>query len=127
MKISGSIALVCAGLLSGCVTAPKVAMAPTPICHGKQQCSVEWAEARTFVIDHAGMKIQTYSSDFLQTYNPINDTTDLAALVNKQPLPDGSYKIVARFWCDNIFGCLPDQTATLSEFNRKVAAAGAIK
>lgn len=37
----------------------------------------------------------------------------------------GGYAIVAKFWCDNAFGCFPNQWDTLDQFNREVGAAGA--
>lgn len=113
--------------LSACATpGPVKAIAPAPVCATPAQCSAEWAEARTFVLQNAGYKIQTYSSDFMQTYNATDESTSLAATVNKQPVPGGAYKIVASFSCDNMFGCFPNAGTTLDQFNRAVAAAGAL-
>jgi ketosteroid isomerase-like protein len=44
--------------------------------------------------------------------------------VNKEIQPDGSYAIVAKFWCNNLFECSPNAAKTLEDFNRTVAAAG---
>jgi hypothetical protein len=116
--------LMTAGVLAACATVPQQPATPAPVCSGKAECTAEWAEARTFVLSHAAYKIQTYSRDFLQTFNPSEDSPQLAASVNKQPMPGGRYKIVGSFWCDNIFGCIPDPTTTLNAFNQAVAAAG---
>lgn len=118
---------ICAALsLSACAApGPTKPIAPAPMCATKAQCTAEWAEARTFVLDNAGFKIQTYSRDFMQTYNATNDSPSLAATVNKQPMAGGEYKIVASFSCDNFLGCIPNQYTTLDKFNRAVAAAGA--
>ena len=118
---------ICAALsLSACAApGPVKPITPAPVCSIQAQCTAEWAEARTFVLNNAGFKIQTYSRDFFQTYNATGDSASLAASVNKQPLAGGAYKIVASFWCDNIFGCIPNQRTTLDQFNRAVAAAGA--
>ena len=112
-------------LLAACAAqGPQKPIAPAPVCSGAAQCTAEWAEARTFVLQNAGYKIQTYSADFMQTYNPMGESPSLAAQVNMQPLAGGAYKIVASFWCDNLFGCVPNQWDTLDAFNRSVAAAG---
>ncbi len=112
-------------VVSGCATAPTTPIAPAPVCSGPAQCRAEWDAARTFVINHAGYKIQTYSRDFMQTYNATNDSPSLAVIVNKQPDGAGRYKIVASFACDNFIGCVPNQWTTLDKFNRVVSAAGA--
>ena len=78
--------------------------------------------ARTYVLDHARMKIQNYSADYMETYGSTN--MSLAAQVNKQPSPGGGFLIVAKFWCGSILICFPDQWDTLDEFNRTVAATG---
>jgi len=121
-----STAILTTLTLAACaVPGPVKPIAPAPVCSTQAQCTAEWAEARTFVLDHAGFKIQTYSRDFMQTYNATGDSPSLAASVNKQPMAGGAYKIVASFWCDNIFGCIPNQRTTLDQFNRAVAVAGA--
>ncbi len=32
----------------------------------------------------------------------------------------GGYRIVAAMWCDNMFGCNPDTTDALIDFNNSV-------
>ena len=124
MQIRLGVALACC-VLCACATAgPTAPVAPAPVCSGTAQCTAEWAEARTFVLQAAGYKIQTYSSDFMQTYNPSEESPSLAAQVNMEPLAGGAYKIVASFWCDNLFGCVPNQWKTLDAFDQAVAAAG---
>jgi len=49
----------------------------------------------------------------------------LRAQVNKALQPDGSYAIVAKFWCNNLLQCSPSAGKTLEDFNRTVAAAAA--
>jgi len=85
---------------------------------------VKWAAARTFVINHAGFKLQTYSADYMVTYSPSGGSTALGAEVNKQPV-QGGYALVARFWCDNMFGCVPNANDTLKAFTIAVNAVGA--
>ena len=95
-----------------------------PVCHSEGECTLMWATARTFILNHAGLKMQTYTSDFMETYNPIQYTTYLAAQVNKEPMSGGGgYVITAKFWC-TMDRCVPNQWETLDQFNRQVAAAG---
>lgn len=84
---------------------------------------MKWAAARTYVLNTAGYRMQTYSADFMQTYPAVGGKTEIAAEVNRQPAPGGGYAIVAKFWCDNPFGCFPNQWDALDGFNKAVAAA----
>lgn len=116
-KLVGVLAIP---LIAGCVTTPQIEVGPTPTCAGESDCAVKWAAARTFVLAHAGMKIQNYSSDFLETYN--SSDMSVAARVNKEPIA-GGYAITATFWCGNIFGCNENPRGLLAAFNAQVAAA----
>jgi hypothetical protein len=108
--------------VTGCATAPSTPIAATPTCTSDKDCEVKWAAARSYVLAHADMKIQTYSSDFLQTYNPPEYGTQIAAEVNKEPQAAGVYRISAKFWCNNLFGCSTPPRQLLDSFNRTVAA-----
>jgi len=104
---------------------PEAVTAQAPVCHTEAECTLMWATARTFLLNYAGYKMQTYTSDFMQTYNPPPYTGYLAAEVNKEPTADGrGYVIAAKFWC-TLDTCSPNQWETLDQFNRQVAAAGA--
>jgi len=110
--------------LTGCASTPPrpIEIGPTPTCSTETDCAAKWSAARTYVLQHAGMKIQTYSTDFLETYN----STDwsVAAQVNKQPLPGGGYAIVARFGCGSGWNCIENPRAVLAGFNETVASVG---
>ena len=81
---------------------------PTPTCKGAADCEVKWSAARTYLIDHAAYKLQNDSVDRLETYNPNEDSSaGLRAQVSRAIQPDGSYAIVAKFWCNNLFECSP--------------------
>jgi hypothetical protein len=125
MRTLMTTTMLAAAALAGCVTMPAEPIAAAPTCMTDADCSVKWAAARTFVLSHAGYKIQTYSTDYLETYNSVDTSTDLAAQVNREPLPGGGYQITGRFWCANIFGCVPGARETLDGFNRYVASIGA--
>jgi hypothetical protein len=102
-----------------------VSVVPTPTCSTDADCTVKWGAARTFVLAHTVYKIQTYSPDFMQTFSPAaDDAFNLAAEVNREPLPGGGSRIVAKFWCGPRWDCSENQGKLLDEFNRTVAAAG---
>ena len=127
-----AIALIAAAVLAGCATVPDPAAeqqaallaSSVPTCKEAKECEVKWAAARDWVIDHAGMKLQNIQPDYMDTYNPPDSGTELAVMVRKKPQADGSYKIVARVWCDNWIGCIPmTPTDATLDFDRTVTAA----
>lgn len=94
-----------------------------PHCTGPEECELKWAAARRWVQNNAGLRIQNYSSDFIQTYKSGDyANTALGVEVTKEPLGDHSYQIVARMWINNAFsqGQIP---AKLVEFNDYVNTA----
>lgn len=110
-------------LMTACVTqAPVGPAVPTATCSSPAECDLKWAAARTFVLNHAGYKFQTYTNDFMETFNPTGASVDLGAQVNREPQPNGVTLIAAKFWCDNIFGCSPDAHKTLNDFNETLNA-----
>ena len=109
-------------LLSGCVVDPTTSEEYTstvPHCKTDKECEIKWAAARTWVLNNIDMKIQTYSSDFLQTFNPGEYGVELAATVNKEPTPEG-YKIVISIWCNNFLGCTKPPREMRVRFNKYV-------
>jgi hypothetical protein len=113
-------------LLGGCVVTPSapISVGATPMCSSDAECAVKWAAARTYVLAHAGMKIQNYAPDYLETYGSTDNF--LAAQVNKVPLPYGGYAIAAKFWCGNGRLCMQDPQAVLAGFNSTVNAIGSL-
>ncbi len=122
--------LACLLLLAACVDTTardagrEEARRTVPVCKGQADCDAKWAAARTFVLNNADMKFQTYSSDFMDTYNPPDSSPQVAAQVNKEPQPDGSYKIAANFSCNNFISCNHDPLQLLLNFNALVSMAG---
>lgn len=94
------------------------ARASTPECASAERCTEVWEAAQLWVARNAGYKIQTVTSVLIETYNPGQYSTSLAARVLKEPRGGGRYAIVASFWCANIFGCTPMPLDALLEFNR---------
>ena len=116
-------------LIAGCAAVPQFVggtpSTPTPTCIGAADCAAQWSAARRYLVDHASYQIQNDSADRIETFDPKSDVTvGLRAKVTKEIQPDGSYAIVAKFWCNNLFECSPNAAKTLEDFNRSVAAAG---
>jgi hypothetical protein len=122
-KATAALSVLSLCALTGCFTsAPRISQeggSAAPVC--STDCDAKWAAARTFVLAHSHYRLQTYSPDYLVTYSATSTSEmALSAEVNREPLPGGGSRIVARFWCANMFGCVPDATATLNDFNRTV-------
>ena len=111
-------------ILGGCATiTPKqqAAMDETiPVCLGKVECEAKWAAARNWVLNNAKFKIQIYSDDLIETYNPPPDSPLIAARVRKQPLQNGGYGIYVNVWCNNMFGCVPKRADAVLNFNNYI-------
>ena len=108
--------------LSGCASTPPEPILPAPTCANASECDLKWAAARAFVLSHAGFKFQTYTNDYMETFNPVGGAVELGAQVNREPQPDGTTRITAKFWCDNPFGCSPPARQTLNDFIRTLNA-----
>jgi hypothetical protein len=132
--LTRSLTLAASLALTGCPVSwyearashpPTPPVTPAPTCSTDADCTVKWAAARTFVLAHASYKMQTYSTDFFQTFNPApDDPRGLGAQVNKEPLPGGGNAITAKFYCGSQWDCSANASKVLDEFNRTVAAAG---
>lgn len=85
-----------------------------PTCSDSKECEIKWAAARSWIISNAGWKLQHVTSDFLETYNAVGGSASLAVRVVKEPQANGSYRILGSIWCDNMFGCVPDQFEALA-------------
>lgn len=95
-----------------------------PSCDSAKSCERLWAAARAFVLANSETRFQTVGSDFMETYNPPSGSPGLAWRVTKEPLPGSdAYRIVAKAWCGNMFGCVPNALEAMVRFNRAVAAA----
>lgn len=95
-----------------------------PMCNSDRECELKWSAARQWVLANAGMKLQHVTPDFLETYNPPPDSPNLAVRVVKKPMANGGYQLGVATWCNNLFGCVPDQWAAAQNFNDTVNAVG---
>lgn len=118
-------------LLAGCVTespaddaAARAALAANvPVCSDQRQCEGMWSAARNWVNATCGMKIQTMTDTYIETYNSTN--TDAACRVTKDPRPEGGYTFHVAVSCGNMFGCVPSAVSVVGSFQSTVKAAGA--
>jgi hypothetical protein len=98
-----------------------------PHCSDQRQCEIMWSEARKWVLSTCGMKIQTMSDSFIETFNSIGSDTDLGCRVTKDPAGNG-YEFTVAASCGNMFGCIPSAIDAQIAFNRQLnAAAGSPK
>jgi len=126
-RLNFHLALVFACLFChGCATVTQQQQAEmdetAPLCYGEKDCEVKWAAARTWVLNNSKMKIQIYSDDLIETYNPPPDSPLLAARVTKIPAPNMKecYGISVYVWCKNMFGCVPDIHSAVVNFNNYI-------
>jgi len=122
-----SVVLACV-LLSGCATmSPQQQaefqrqMAMTqPHCTTQRQCEAAWSAARNWVNSNCGMKIQTMTDSYIETYNSVDTDPSLACRVTKDPDPAGGYSLSIAVSCGNMFGCVPDAHKAALAFNTSV-------
>jgi len=98
-----------------------------PYCYSKPDCTAKWAAARNWVQNNASVKIQIYSDDLIETYNPSPNSPKIAARVTKEPnatstTGDQSYYFGIKVWCNNIFGCIPTADESILSFNNYVSS-----
>jgi hypothetical protein len=82
--------------LSGCATvdhtAQRAELARTaPTCLTDRECELKWSAARSWVLANSGWKIQHLTNDFIETYNPVGSSTNIAVRVVKEPIAKGGY------------------------------------
>jgi len=117
---------------SGCATVTPEQKAKwnetVPVCYSDSDCKAKWAAARQWVQNNSGYKIQIYSDDLIETYNPQQYDPKIAVSVSKNPVgksEDGEQinVIAVKITCGNIFGCLPSVNESILSFNKFVSQA----
>jgi hypothetical protein len=93
-----------------------------PTCSTEPECELKWRAAREWILWNAGMELQHVTPDLMQTYNPPLNSTRFAARVEKEPMPQGGYRIIASVWCTNFLGCSPSEWDAVHNFNNYVNA-----
>lgn len=120
-----AVPLLAITLLAGCAQqnlGPAPAMTDAPVCYSKAQCDAMWAEAMASAPLIGGMRIQTATDTYFQTYNATGYGL-MGAKARKMPRPDGSTAIESRFTC--YFSCGHEAIKAVNLFNERVSKAGA--
>lgn len=77
---------------------PEPAPYVPPVCYSGPQCDAMWSEALVQLQNLSGMRIQTATDVFAQTYNATGVSRQ-TGIARKIPRPDGSTVIDAEFSC----------------------------
>jgi hypothetical protein len=116
-------------IVTGCELAPltpdqlATMHANIPKCSDQRQCEAMWSAARNWVTSSCGMKIQTITDSFIETYGPIGALT-AACRVTKDPEPTGGYSFHVAVSCEG-GSCARTQTVNLvAGFQSSVRTAG---
>lgn len=117
--------LIITATLSGCAFTPEkeveqsrqIAIATIPTCSSDKECEVKWSAARAWILANAGWKIKLITNDFIETYSAVGGETTLSVRVVKEPMQNGTYRLNASIWCDNMWGCIPDKWVALKNMH----------
>ena len=63
--------------------------ANVPKCTAQRECEAMWVAARNWVTSSCGMKIQTITDGYIETYGPLDGNA--ACRVTRDPEPAGGY------------------------------------
>jgi len=91
------------------------------VCAGDSQCKLYWDRANFYVNSNSRYKIQTANDNLIQTFSPTGGSTNLGYNISREPLGSGKYRIWIKTWCDNMFGCYPDQREEVAKFKMYVS------
>jgi hypothetical protein len=106
--------------ICGCVSQKEIDAlnhfrATIPTCSDEKDCEFKWAAARRWVIANTTMKMNTYATDYMDTYNPTG-SDGLSASVSKEPVDEKTYQLVVSVSCKGFY-CLTSMTARRQSFN----------
>lgn len=130
MKQLGLLFVLVGIILSGCATVSSEQRTrwneTIPVCSTDFACKTKWAAARQWVQNNSGYRIQIYTDDLIDTYNPAEYDPKIAVTVSKTPVgktPSGhqvnTFNVQIR--CGNIFGCIPTIEESILSFNKFVS------
>ena len=130
MRTTLMLAAVAAITFTGCAGGQKLQTDPDILalernptrCHSPEECEMMWAAARNWILSHSSYKIQTYSTDMIETHNPSPYDAGIAVRATKDPEGGGVYRIRVVIWCNNMFGCVPGLKESILSFHRTVRA-----
>lgn len=119
-------------LVSGCATITDKQRSDweetIPLCFSDSDCKTKWAAARQWIQNNAGYKIQIYSDDLIETYNPQQSDPKIAVSASKNPIAktqegEQANMIAVKIYCGNIFSCIPSINESILSFNKFVSQA----
>lgn len=123
--------VIVAALVAGCATKPPMPIeawetqeADEPFrCIGVDACAVAWRRAQVWVVQNAGMKIQTATDAVIQTYNAPTYSTRWAFQVLREPQGGGAERFNFSASCGEVPMCGLAPWRMLARFNRAMRAA----
>jgi uncharacterized protein YceK len=123
------VGLLLSLMLDGCATvtrqqhpdAQRQALATQPRCISQRQCEAAWSAAIDWVNHNCGVKIQSMTDSYVETYQWFD--TSLACRLTKDPDPRGGYSLNVTISCRNMIGCVPDVHEAERTFNAEVKGA----
>lgn len=93
-----------------------------PTCSSDADCKAKWSAAQVWVSQNAGLAIKTVTDVLIQTDKAVDHNPALAMTVTREPVGDGTFRIIMAATCDNIFGCSQDPWAKILEFQKVINA-----
>jgi len=127
-RLAIAVASIACTLVAGCAAVPSAKVQArlaelvrtTPICVDESDCNAKWETAQLWVVHNAAYKIRTATNVVIETFTPDHSETSIAVRITREPAGGGKYKLIIAVWCDNLFGCFPNQWDALLDFNRTV-------
>jgi hypothetical protein len=119
------ISLLVAVLFFGCANIPYRQsklyeyQSTIPICN-EETCKSKWNAAQAWVSEYCSEKIQIATDTIIQTYEPPQNSSGIAAKVIKEPVANGNFLIKISLYCDNTIVCEPDTLDASIDFNKYV-------
>jgi PDZ domain len=96
-----------------------------PICNDAGDCAAKWGAAQLWVIHNAGYKIQTTTTNLIETYGPLDGASGwkrIAVRVTKEPIGGDKYRITPLIVCGSFAerDCIQKLWAARQSFNDTV-------
>ena len=125
LRVMGAAALSF-GVLAGCAQkkpwVPYESVSPAH-CTSKTQCDAMWARATSEIVNVSGMKIRLLTDSYIETFDGTRQFR-MYGRVQKRPLGNDSYEIIATLTCGYACGDLALRGESL--FNSSVRMAGGL-
>lgn len=125
-----ALSLVMVGIITGCAASAEVQQwqsqinATIPVCNENipNQCDRMWETAQVWVAQNSAFRMQIVTNVLLETFGPPANDPNIAVRVIKEPTSNTSYRFLVTVYCNNIFGCNPNQYLAAIDFNNTLNA-----